>query len=1158
MGFFSKIFARKKNAHDIGIDDNPWAGLSSYEDPEKAVREGRSPKLFCGRDDESHSVSQLIGGNIFVTLYGKSGTGKTSLLNAGVFPRMRQRRYLPVSIRLSMDATDTTFQQCVIRQILQALDLAHGHQRTIDVVPLASNEQQPDYLWSFFARTRFTDEDGRTLFPIIVFDQFEEVLRSRVQESEVLLRQIAYIMDESHALPNRMIDGQTYTYDFNFRFVVSIREDDLYLLEDSIDNNYLSELKRCRYRLRSLSEQGARDAILLPGAGLFKTEDQNEIVDAIIGKSRNEDGSISTNIVSLLCSRIYVDFQKSGADYVTPALVDNFIKGNPFERFYNEATQGFSSREKSFIEDNLVDSTGRRNSIPESDFLLHVKNGVKLLEGKNRILQRISTSSDGKIYRIELIHDSFCDPLAELQKKREQRRRVLIYATAASIVLLCVGISALIFSLRDTVSQREKDLEVKTKELESINDQLTRTYQEVEKEKNAALLAYQERTKAFADLEFANKEILKKKQELDENVGLLTSANWGIKENQARFVAEKANALIDIDSYFARMLSLYVLPENVNNPNIPFVLEAEIALRNSLYKGITQLNGHMMTVNSIEFSQDGKYLISASDDNTIKLWDSATGALLKSINGENGPVDYASLSSDNKKIVSVVRNKLFVWDVSSEELIDTLSVIAKAVIFDENDENIIAVSNTFVDTWDLKERKRISHRELELGPNSILRNNHFLDISFSCDKSEIILRDEYAVNHSCSFDVQSGKRTNSNVSLAYCPNAHISVLNDDDSKLNYIIETETQTRIKELPQGFSTMIFDLSGEKLAAVYKDNSIVLWDTDISNVYLGHANDVNTAVFSPDGKYILSSSSDSTICIRDIRTHEVVKRMRRNGDYSDVAFYYPNGKNIISATRDSKICTWEPKNDGYSVREIQRHQGPVLDVHVSPDDQWLLSTANDSSFTVGDAHHKKGYYRIKLKDNPVSCGAFRPDSKQFAVSVIGWILIFDTESGEMINSFPVHRKTVTGVDVSHVVKSICFSPNGNYIVTSSSDNTAAIWNVSTGELVHSLEGHTKSVECANYSPDGKYIVTASYDGTIKVWMSDSGIEIASIKGHLEGVNYASFSPDGQKIVSASSDKTIRIWDFPPLQQLINETRNHFKNRQLTPEERRKYYLM
>ena len=67
------------------IDNNPWAGLSSYEDPEKAKREGRKPKLFCGRDDESHQVMQLISSNIFVTFYGKSGTGKTSLLNAGVF-----------------------------------------------------------------------------------------------------------------------------------------------------------------------------------------------------------------------------------------------------------------------------------------------------------------------------------------------------------------------------------------------------------------------------------------------------------------------------------------------------------------------------------------------------------------------------------------------------------------------------------------------------------------------------------------------------------------------------------------------------------------------------------------------------------------------------------------------------------------------------------------------------------------------------------------------------------------------------------------------------------------------------------------------------------------------------------------------------------------
>ena len=103
MGIFSSIFGRKKDSLNNNVDNNPWAGLSSYEDPEKAEREGRKPKLFCGRDEESHNVAQLIAGNIFVTLYGKSGTGKTSLLNAGVFPRLRQKRYLPLSIRLSME-----------------------------------------------------------------------------------------------------------------------------------------------------------------------------------------------------------------------------------------------------------------------------------------------------------------------------------------------------------------------------------------------------------------------------------------------------------------------------------------------------------------------------------------------------------------------------------------------------------------------------------------------------------------------------------------------------------------------------------------------------------------------------------------------------------------------------------------------------------------------------------------------------------------------------------------------------------------------------------------------------------------------------------------------------------------------------------------------
>ena len=164
---------------------NPWAGLASYQDPETS----KVQLKFCGRDNESYDVTQLIDDNIFVTLYGKSGIGKTSLLNAGVFPRLRAMHYLPVSIRLAMDAKGTTFQQCIVSKIEHAMK-DRGRIETFDVVSMPGDKQAAEYLWSYFARTRFYDSDGHSLFPVLVLDQFEEAYRERDtrKEAEALLR----------------------------------------------------------------------------------------------------------------------------------------------------------------------------------------------------------------------------------------------------------------------------------------------------------------------------------------------------------------------------------------------------------------------------------------------------------------------------------------------------------------------------------------------------------------------------------------------------------------------------------------------------------------------------------------------------------------------------------------------------------------------------------------------------------------------------------------------------------------------------------------------------------------------------------------------------------------------------------------------------------
>ena len=420
------------------IDNNPWAGLSSYEDPATAERKLK----FCGRDDDSYDVAKLVMGNIFVTLYGKSGIGKTSLINAGVFPELREGQYTPLSLRLGIrDEEHPKSYQAII---IDAIERTVTRFETVPVIEEQPDEQATDYLWNYYARHRFYDKNEESTTPVVVFDQFEEVFRSNRQEAETLLRQLDYLNDKDHTLDSCIVDGELYRYQTNFRFVVSIREDDLYRLEDSIDNCYLPALKRCRYRLRSLSEQGARDAILTPGEGLFSKDEQEQIAQAIIGIARKkEDNCIGTNVLSLICSRLFLESRNAGQKQITLKLVNNYIAGNPFEKYYNEATKDFSNKEKSYIEGNLIDSTGRRNSVSESDFFLHIKNGETLLEGPKRILQRISVSSDSKGNRIELIHDSFCDAILKITLDKKNRYRNIlqcIYVVPLSCILFIIGL----------------------------------------------------------------------------------------------------------------------------------------------------------------------------------------------------------------------------------------------------------------------------------------------------------------------------------------------------------------------------------------------------------------------------------------------------------------------------------------------------------------------------------------------------------------------------------------------------------------------------------------------------------------------------------------------------------------------------------------------
>ena len=227
--------------------------------------------------------------------------------------------------------------------------------------------------------------------------------------------------------------------------------------------------------------------------------------------------------------------------------------------------------------------------------MLHVKNGASLLEGDTRILQRISTSSDGSNYRIELIHDSFCEPLAKQKERHEKRKRMRWLASVGGVALLVLGVAFVMYQL------------YKVRE-----------------------------------------------------------ANSKMLENKARFVAEKASALVDEgDSYLARLLLLEVLPSEKNN--YPYTIEAETALRKAVQHNNTVLQGHTEAVYFASLSPDGKYIVSASNDNTVRIWDAATGMQVGSpLEGHTEAVLSASFSPDGKYIVSASSDKTVrIWDAAT-------------------------------------------------------------------------------------------------------------------------------------------------------------------------------------------------------------------------------------------------------------------------------------------------------------------------------------------------------------------------------------------------------------------------------------------------------------------------------------------------------------
>lgn len=378
-------------------DKNPWLGLATY-DTDDADR-------FRGRDKAIQDVFSLIDNNLVVTLYGKSGIGKSSLINAGIIPMLSHVGYKVVAVNIrEMKASCLENENIYNRTIEYLKDLLHIE---LDIVDETS-------FWKILHNKVYFE--GISAFPVIIFDQFEEVfLNISPEEADLFVKAISKLTDTGFSL-----EDDNYISNNRYRVLLSLREDDLFRLEDCIDRNGFSRMKANRYRLHSFGKSEAESIIAL-GEKYFEKYDSSK--EKIIEMASLADGGVDAATLSLLCYRL---FEKSRANLSNTIFDESISKEkDPLFKQYMEEISSLNYKEQVFIENNLITSSGRRDIVTIEKFRNNIKNAESLLENSELHFSLFREIDHGK--NVELIHDSLAQAINKHREQRAYKKENFLY-----------------------------------------------------------------------------------------------------------------------------------------------------------------------------------------------------------------------------------------------------------------------------------------------------------------------------------------------------------------------------------------------------------------------------------------------------------------------------------------------------------------------------------------------------------------------------------------------------------------------------------------------------------------------------------------------------------------------------------------------------------